>query len=312
MLQATSTAANAASLESDAATLHHSRMRFALLGLAILAVIYLLLIAAAWAWQERIVWQPPRQGAYPEPHAVRIAYAADDGQPLFAYLVGDPARSNGLLIAFHGNAELAAWNVAWAHEVERRTGRAVLLPEYRGYGGLGGVPTYDGSRSDALAAYRVARERLGVDASGIALYGHSLGTAVAAELASEHAPDALVLFAPFTSARDMAAAMRVLPMSALWGIIGRVAFDTRARVQTLDSPVWVTHGDRDLVIPVRMGREVYDAARRKGELLIVPGAGHNDLPQVGGERYWGWLTRACARHASDSLSGHERSGPRLR
>jgi fermentation-respiration switch protein FrsA (DUF1100 family) len=282
----------AARLESRAAAIHHSRMRFVLLALAILAAIYLLLIAAAWAWQERIVWQPPRLATYPDAGALRIDYAADDGQPLFALLVGNQSRATGLLIAFHGNAEVATWNVAWAREVERRTGRAVLLAEYRGYAGLGGEPTYEGSRRDAFATYRIARERLGIDSSRIAFYGHSLGTAVAAELAREHAPDALLLWAPFTSARDMAAAMRVLPLSALWGIIGRVNFDTRARVSTLDAPVWVTHGDRDLVIPVRMGRAVFDAAHRKGDLLIVPGAGHNDLPLVAGERYWSWLARA--------------------
>ena len=58
--------------------------------------------------------------------------------------------------------------------------------------------------------------------------------------------------------------------------------------------MWVAHGDRDLVIPVRMGREVFAAARHPGELLIVPGAGHNDVAEVGGEAYWGWLTRALA------------------
>jgi fermentation-respiration switch protein FrsA (DUF1100 family) len=267
-------------------------MRLVLLALALLAAVYLLLVAAAWAWQERVVWQPPRLAAYPESGAQRLAYSADDGQPLFAYLVGDPARAAGLVIAFHGNAELAAWNVEWAREVARRTGWAVLLPEYRGYGGLGGDPTYAGSRRDALAAYEVARGRLGVASPRIALYGHSLGTAVAAELAAEHAPAALVLYAPFTSARDMAAAMRLLPLSSLWGIIGRVAFDTRARVSALEAPVSVTHGDRDIVIPVRMGRAVYESARRKGELLIVPGAGHDDLPVVAGERYWRWLARA--------------------
>jgi fermentation-respiration switch protein FrsA (DUF1100 family) len=269
-------------------------MRPLLVALALLAALYLLLVAAVWAWQERVVWQPPRPAAYPEAGARRIAYAAEDGQPLYAYLIGDPARSAGLLVAFHGNAELAAWNVPWAAEAARRTGWAVLLPEYRGYGGLTGTPSYEASQRDARAAWRAAREQLAVDSSRIALYGHSLGTAVAAELAAEHAPAALVLLAPFTSARDMARGLPFLPLAALWGTIGRVRFDTRAKVAALDAPVSVAHGDRDLVIPVRMGRAVYASARKKGELLVVPGAGHNDVPVVAGALYWPWLGRALA------------------
>lgn len=270
-------------------------MRPFLLALLALAVIYLLLIAAAWAWQERVVWQPPAQAPPPEPRARRLDYVAEDGQPLYAYLVGDAARSRGLLIAFHGNAELAAWSVPWAEEVVRRTGWAVLLPEYRGYGGLAGSPSYVGSQRDARATLRLARESLAADSSRLAYYGHSLGTGVATELAVEHPPAALVLLAPFTSARDMARAMGGPPLAALWRVIGRVNFDTRAKVGALDIPVSVAQGDRDGVVPVWMGRAVYAAARVKGELLIVPGAGHTDVATVGEQAYWSWLSGALGR-----------------
>lgn len=267
-------------------------MRLLLLGVLTLAAVYLLLTAAAWAWQERIVWQPPRIVATAEGSARRIEYAAEDGQPLYAYLAGDPAHAAGLLIVFHGNAELAAWSVPWAVETARRTGWAVLVPEYRGYGGLEGSSSYLGSQRDARATYRLARAQLAVDSSRIAFYGYSLGSAVATELAAEHAPAALVLVAPFTSALDMARGMSVLPLASLWGVIGRVHFDTRAKVATLDVPVSVIQGDRDMVIPVWMGRAVHAAARVPGELLIVPGAGHVDVQDVAGGRYWSWLTRA--------------------
>ena len=273
-------------------------MRLLLIGLVVLAAIYVLLIAAAWRWQERIVWQPPVFDAPAPGGARRIEYSADDGQPLFAYVVGDPSRAAGLLIAFHGNAELSAWNVAWATEVARRTGWAVLLPEYRGYAGLPGAPTYEGSQRDARAAYAAARAQAGPDAKPIAFFGHSLGSAVAAELAAEHRPAVLVLQAPFTSARDMASAMRILPLSALWRLIGRVAFDTEAKVRAFDAPVFVAHGDRDIVVPMRMGRAVHDAARRKGALLIVPGAGHNDVSIVAGDRYWHWMGEALRAAAA--------------
>lgn len=269
-------------------------MRILVLAIAAAGLFYVVLLLVAWRWQERIVWQPPAAVLQVDRETRRIDYASSDGQPLYAYLLGDPARAPGLLIAFHGNADLAARLVPWAAEVHRRTGWAVLLPEYRGYGGLSGSPDYPASHRDALAAYTVARETLDVDSSRIAIYGHSLGSAVATELAADHPPAALVLISPFTSARDMAGAMRPFPVSPLWGLIGRVKFDTKEKVASLPSPVWVAHGERDMIIPVRMGRAVHAAARSRGELLLLSGAGHNDVELTGGEQYWSWLKRALA------------------
>jgi pimeloyl-ACP methyl ester carboxylesterase len=66
--------------------------------------------------------------------------------------------------------------------------------------------------------------------------------------------------------------------------------------------VSVAQGEGDVVIPVRMGRAVHAAARRKGELLIVRGAGHNDVTSVAGDGYWSWLAGALtvARPAASS------------
>jgi hypothetical protein len=260
-------------------------------------------LVLVWWRHERIVWQPPG-GPHPEPAASvgvrRVAYAADDGQPLFGYLVAPPAPAERgpVLLAFHGNAELAAHTIPWAREVARRTGWSLLLAEYRGYGGLPGRPAYDGSRRDALAAYRWLRDALGVPAGRIGLFGYSLGSAVAAELAAglgdAERPAVLVLQAPFTSTHDMARAIAPRWLSAAWPLIGRVPFDTRRRVAAADAPVWVVHGDADRVIPVRMGRAVHAAARRPGGLLVVPGADHADVALVGGARYWAFLAAALA------------------
>ena len=274
-----------------------------------LVALYALVLFAAWRMQERIVWQPPRMVVQPAAGTRRIDYASDDGQPLYAYLVGDPSRARGLIIAYHGNADLAAWRVPWAVEVERRTGWAVLVPEYRGYGGLGGAPNYLSSRHDARATYRLVRERLATEGTRIALYGHSLGSAVAAELASDHPPSALLLEAPFTSARDMARAMLVLPVAAAWRAIARVHFDTRAVVASLQVPVSVVHGETDGIIPIHMGRAVHAAARVPGELLVVPGAGHNDLIDSAGDAYWEWMRRALLQETEPSVTASRPTSP---
>jgi pimeloyl-ACP methyl ester carboxylesterase len=71
-----------------------------------------------------------------------------------------------------------------------------------------------------------------------------------------------------------------------------VHYDTEAIVRSLDVPLWVAHGSEDRIVPITMGRRVFAAAKVKGELLIVPGADHNDLVDTAGEPYWTWLTRA--------------------
>src|SRR4051812_30214764 len=129
-------------------------------GFVFIAAILLLLAAAisasVWFFQEKITFQP--QGPpFPDDAGVeKVEYTAADEQRLFAYVVGKPDSSTPLLIAFHGNADLAIRQVEWAHEITRRLGIPVMLAEYRGYMGLPGRPTYEGSRSDSEAAYRFA------------------------------------------------------------------------------------------------------------------------------------------------------------
>jgi pimeloyl-ACP methyl ester carboxylesterase len=192
----------------------------------------------------------------------------------------------------------------WARSVERRTGYAMLLAEYRGYMSLGGSPTYESTRLDARAAYDHLRVAFGVGPERIAYFGHSLGSAVAAELAEMHPPTALLLQSPFSSARAMARLIITPPVVLAWRAISRIHFDTERVVTELDVPVSVAHGKRDRIVPVRMGSDVYQAAREKGQLLIVDGAGHNDVPEVGGEDYWRWI-RAALRlpEVADSDEG---------
>jgi pimeloyl-ACP methyl ester carboxylesterase len=81
----------------------------------------------------------------------------------------------------------------------------------------------------------------------MAFFGHSLGSAVATELAEIHPPAALLLQSPFSSARAMARLIVTLPVALVWKSISRIHFDTRVAVATLDVPVSVVHGRRDRI-----------------------------------------------------------------
>jgi fermentation-respiration switch protein FrsA (DUF1100 family) len=244
-----------------------------------------------WSTQERILFQPPPL-LEAAPESGRASYDAVDGQRLAGFIVGDPKNAPGVLLCFHGNADLAVWQLDWARAVEHRTRYAVFLAEYRGYMNLKGKPTYASTKLDARAAYDHLRIEFGVDRSRMAYFGHSLGSAVAAELAEIHPPAALVLQAPFSSARAMARLIVWPAVVLVWKAISRVHFDTTQVVSDLDVPVSVVHGRRDRIVPFRMGVEVYEAAKRKGELLVVERAGHNDVADIAGEDYWRWIAKA--------------------
>ena len=257
-----------------------------------LVVIFIGLI---WIFQERIAFQPPRP-PFPEARETRrITYTAQDGQPLVAYIIGEPATAKGLVLFFHGNADLAVHAIDWAERTARVTGFAVMLAEYRGYMGLGGRPTYATSQLDSEAAFLCARDSLHVSPKHIAYYGHSLGSAVATELAVRHPPSVLLLESPFTSARAMGRVIGHRAVQLAWSTIARFHFDTRAQVASINAPVWVVHGARDRLIPSLMGSEVFAAAKVKGRILLVPNASHNDVALMGGSSYWEWIKSALSQ-----------------
>lgn len=259
----------------------------------LLIAVLALVISLIWVFQERIAFQPPG-GPWPSaPRARRVEYVARDGQALFAYVVGDRRPARGLLLSFHGNADLAIWQIDWAEEIVRRTGVTVMLAEYRGYMGLSGRPSYEGSQLDAEAAYAFARDDLEIPAKRIAFFGHSLGSAIATELAVKHPPAAILLQSPFTSAQDMAGRMTgYRPPDFLWKLISRLYFDTGAKVAYVEAPVSVIHGGADRLIPAYMGEAVFNTAKIKGYWLLIPGAAHNDVALLDSEAYWNWMIEA--------------------
>jgi pimeloyl-ACP methyl ester carboxylesterase len=186
---------------------------------------------------------------------------------------------------FHGNGEQVADVVPRAVALQSR-GLGVLAIEYPGYGLAGRFETTEEHvYADAQAALAFASGELGVASGDTVLWGQSLGTGVATEMARRGLGGRLVLLSPMTSMVDMA--RRVVPFLPV-SVLVRDRYESLTKAADIALPSLVVHGARDGVIPWRMGRRMADALPHcRWEL--IDGAGHNDLFLVGGNPLWDML-----------------------
>jgi len=133
--------------------------------------------------------------------------------------------------------------------------------------------------ADADAAYEWLLNA-GYRPEEIILHGESLGTTVAVDLVTRRKCAGVILEAPFTSAKDVAATVfPVVGPMLIWG------FDSRRKIRNVSAPLLFIQGDRDEVIPIRLGQALFAGAPQLKSFWVVQGAGHNDLVEVAGAEY---------------------------
>jgi fermentation-respiration switch protein FrsA (DUF1100 family) len=149
----------------------------------------------------------------------------------------------------------------------------VLIFDYPGFGRSEGRASEAGCYASAEAAYKWLTEEAGLHAEDVVLFGHSLGTAVAIDLASRQPHRALILVSPFTSLPDVVDRLyRVLPAQTLM----RNRFPSLAKIGRCTRPVLMVHGTADGQVPFELGQELFAAANEPKQLLALPGAHHGD------------------------------------
>lgn len=197
-----------------------------------------------------------------------------------------------LVVVFHGNAECVD-TMGWARRAYTSRGWAVLTPEYRGYGRSAGEPSQKAIVADAVVCVDRVLKRPEMDASRVVYHGRSLGGAVAAQVARERPPRAMVLESTFTSVAAMAMRYGVPPF------LVKNPFRTDRVLNTYTGPVLLLHGVDDTIVPIDHSRRLSKCAPKSvadpahvtatRTLLEMPG-GHNDFP-IDEAAYWKAIDR---------------------
>ena len=239
------------------------------------AGLYALSLAVLFGVQRSMVFMPdparPAVEAVGAPGLRETEVTAADGTRLLAWWLA-PQPGQPVVLYLHGNAG----NLSTRAPRVRRfaaPGWGLLFLEWRGYGGNPGQPSEAGFVADAKGAM-AHLQALGFRPGQIVLYGESVGTGVAVQLAAAADVAALVLESPYTSIAAIAKLrMPWVPVDLLL----RDPFDSLSRIGAVRAPVLMLQGGRDSVVPPSMGRALFAAANEPKQLWAAPEAGHETL-----------------------------------
>ncbi|MBU2531628.1 MAG: alpha/beta hydrolase [Alphaproteobacteria bacterium] len=228
----------------------------------------------AWSQQRFLVYAPDPQRVDPKAHGLEkvreLTLRTADGVDLIAWY-GKARPGEPTLLYFHGNAGNLASRAGRIGEYLDK-GRGIFMLSYRGYSGSGGKPTELNNYADAKIAYQWLVEQR-IEPDDIIVYGESIGTGVAVHLAANNPVGGVILDAPYTSIADVGARLYpYLPVQTF--ILDR--YDSLSRIDQIDAPLLVVHGTEDNLIPIEMGRQLFDRAGQPKQFSAIEGAGHAD------------------------------------
>lgn len=244
----------------------------------------LALLAVAWALQRRLMYFPfgevPALESAGLENVEAVTFPTADGLTLHGWFFRSPRSPAWFtVVVYNGNAGNRAYRTPLALALQRH-GLAVLLFDYRGFGGNPGSPTEAGLIADGRAAVAYLRRRPNVDTRRLVLFGESLGSAVATTLAAERSPAALILRSPFASMAELGAFhYPFLPVRWLL----RDRFAAIESIRSVRCPLLVIVGDRDRIVPPEQSRQLYDAAPSAKTLVRLQNADHNDEALLAGD-----------------------------
>jgi len=206
-----------------------------------------------------------------EPNVEDATFQATDGTRLHGLYFHHPDPKAVVLFA-HGNAGNVAYWADVGRQWRRDLGVSILVFDYRGYGRSEGKPSEPGLMADGRAARAWLAARTGVAEDQIVLAGRSIGGGVMVDLATDGARG-LILERTFTSIPDAAACHYPwLPVRLLM----RNRFDSLSKIKKYQGPLLMCHGDADTIVPMALGKALFDAANDPKQWITELGGEHND------------------------------------
>ena len=254
---------------------------------------------------ERLVFKPDHQiEAHPSDFGLdfeELRLQTSDGLRLHAWLF--PGKRDVAFIWFHGNSGNITQRLDTVQLLHDHLGVSILLFDYRGYGRSEGRPSEPGVYRDGEAAVAWVRQHPRLGKQPLVLFGRSLGSAIAVEMALRfHRPPAgegkgeglagVVLEAAFLSIQEVA--KKALP-GRIFTPLFTTRFNNAAKIKIVRAPVLIIHGDRDGDVPFSHGLRLFKRASEPKWLYTVAGAGHDDIMQIAGEEYFATLDRFLER-----------------
>jgi uncharacterized protein len=244
--------------------------------LRIAVAVYVLCLVLLFVFQRRLLYFPSHtyitlREAQANNALSEFPVRTADGVDLKAWYA--PATTQPYtFVFFHGNGD-NLYGSSGDADPYIAAGYGFLIAEYRGYSGLAGKPTEAGLYADGRA-YLYGLMAHGVKSENIILFGHSLGTGVAVQLAEEFHVGGLILLAPYLSIAKMAQAQYpIFPVKYI--VLDR--FENFKKMKNIHLPVLIVNGTADQVIPPAQGKELYDLANEPRRFYSIQGDGHNDL-----------------------------------
>ena len=256
-------------------------------------LIYAAAVAVMYFAQHHFLYFPdplrtrPAEAGLPEV-SERIV-ATPDGERIVAWY-GKARSGEPTLLYFHGNGGALELRAERIRKYLDR-GRGMFMMAYRGYSGSTGMASEVANVADAKLAYE-ALIKEGVAPENIILYGESLGSGVAIQLAAHNEVGGVILDSPFTSIAERA--QQLYPWLPV-GLLLRDRYDSVQHIAGMRAPLFILHGEADDVVPVEMGRRLFAVAHEPKEITTLPGAGHGDHYKFGSfETITAWIDRLVA------------------
>ncbi len=242
-------------------------------------IIYLSFVTALYLAQRKMIYFPDREvAALPDiPNlSIDVMNVTTDDDVLLRGWHVQAAKDKPTIVFFHGNASRHEASLWKSLPFIENDGYGFLSIGYRGYGGNEGKPSEQGFYKDSRA-FIDALIKSGLSEDNIILYGQSIGTGVAVQMAAEF-PNAraMILESPYTSLVDVAAAKYFfVPVRFLL----KDRFDSLSKISDIKIRTLIIHGRNDRIIPFKYGQKLYDTANDPKKFIALEGVGHNDIPR---------------------------------